>query len=104
MKQFIMRNSFSFALITVILLFAFIFVYKFSAGNSENYIEVTIKHGDTLWELAEEYNYDRMDISSFIVQVKQLNELNDSNIKAGDVILIPVSDEVQTHLTMTANE
>lgn len=100
MKQFIMRNSFSVLLIAVILLFAIIFLHKLSTGNSENYIEVTIEHGDTLWALAEQYNYDRMEISSFIEQVKQLNKLNESHIKAGDVILIPVSEDAQTHLTM----
>jgi len=101
MKHFVMRNSFSFALIALILLFAIIFVNKLSIGNSENnYIEVTVKQGDTLWHLAEEYNYGRMDTSSFIDQLKKINELNESNIKAGEVLLIPVSGEVQTHLSM----
>lgn len=101
MKRFVMRNSFSFALIALILLFAIIFVNKLSTGNVEiNYIEVTVKQGDTLWHLAEEYNYDRMDIPSFIAQLKNINELNESIIKAGDVILIPMSGDVQTHLSM----
>lgn len=101
MKHFVMRNSFSFALIALILLFAILFVNKLSTGNVDNnYIEVTVKQGDTLWHLAEEYNYDRMDIPSFIAQLQKINELNEANIKVGDVILIPVSGDIQTHLSM----
>lgn len=100
MKHFIIRNSFSFALVALILLFSMLFITKLSIVNSDSdYIEVTVEQGDTLWHLAEKYNSEKKDITSFISQVKKINELNESNIKVGDVILIPVTD-IETHFTM----
>jgi len=59
------------------------------ADSGPSYINVTVEKGDTLWDLAKEYNKGG-DIRMFIHQVRELNDLSGSVIIEGDVIKIPV--------------
>lgn len=51
---------------------------------------ITVEYGDTLWSIAEEfYTDDFSDISSYIEEIKDCNQLFDENIMAGECLIIP---------------
>ncbi len=56
-------------------------------------VEVTVKKGDTLWEIAKEYKEEGEDIRAFIYEIKKENNLQSVNIQPGETILIPVTIE-----------
>ena len=48
----------------------------------------TVQAGDTLWNLAKEYNNDD-NYKNYIKEVKSINHLNSDKIKSGEKIVIP---------------
>ena len=50
---------------------------------------VIVKSGDTLWDIAEQYKPDNIDIREYIYDVKTLNNIS-STIHEGDTILVYV--------------
>lgn len=58
-------------------------------------MRVTIEDGDTLWSLSRSLNVcpDDMDIRLYIDIVKDYNDLEDSNIDKGDMIIFPILAE-----------
>ncbi len=100
MKNFIVRNSFSFAFMGLIVLFSVICLLKYSIDDSSNYMEVTVVGGDSLWKIAAKYNDDRMETAEFISELKKVNNMNEDILQAGDVIMVPVKERHEKHLTM----
>lgn len=108
------KRFFRLVLITAILLFSFIFgamIHANAYSNGDHPIDregvsesalvssqqqviqfektVMIEQGDTLWSIAARHVPDRLDIRSYIVDIKQMNHLDDSLIQAGQIIVIP---------------
>jgi len=48
---------------------------------------ITIRSGDTLWSIAEKYN-KKGDIREYIYKLKELNNLKDSSIIAGNELKV----------------
>jgi 3D (Asp-Asp-Asp) domain-containing protein len=69
----------------------FLLAWAFSTPKEKEYeikqVEVIVKEGDTLWEIAEE-NCPSQDPRKIVYQIKQENEL-ERTIKAGDRLTIP---------------
>ncbi|MCD8390602.1 MAG: LysM peptidoglycan-binding domain-containing protein [Firmicutes bacterium] len=61
------------------------------AKNAEEGITVTVSSGDTLWGIAQKYNPENKDIRSVINKILRANGMTDSNIRAGDTLVIPVN-------------
>lgn len=59
------------------------------ADTNPEYSIVTVEKGDTLWNLAKEYNHGG-DIRSYIREVQKINDLTDGIIYEGDEIKMPV--------------
>ncbi len=57
--------------------------------QEKQYIEVVVKPGDTLWEIAESQNLDR-DLRESIFEIKETNRLSGNIIQPGQTILVPV--------------
>lgn len=58
------------------------------------YKEIAISSGDTLWSIAkyEQNNniyFKNIEIRDIVAEIKQLNNLSDSNLKIGDKLSIP---------------
>ena len=55
------------------------------------YTSITIKPGDTLWDIANEYidseHYKNQ--KEYMDEVKSINHLEDDNLKAGQIIVVP---------------
>ncbi len=59
------------------------------ADTNTVYTSVTVEKGDTLWNLARKYNKGG-DIRKYIRSIEKANNLNDSMIFEGDVLILPV--------------
>ncbi|WP_153127475.1 cell division suppressor protein YneA [Peribacillus tepidiphilus] len=91
MKNFLTNNFFSVLFIGVAFLFTLVFINAFSVDHQENLIEVTVKPGDTVWNLAKKYKSDNMSQKEMINWIKKHNHLDLEKIKPGQTILLPNS-------------
>ncbi len=91
-KKYILKNRRRF--FTFIMLLIIILTCTFLAGTvngtdtSENYITVTVEYGDTLWDIAREYNPEG-DIRQYIHRIEKFNNITDSTIYAGEILRLP---------------
>jgi cell division protein YceG involved in septum cleavage len=67
------------------------FLYASKPINKDDYLEITVASGDTLWELATKY-HDSHHLSTreFIDWVIDVNHLSGQQIVAGEKLVIPV--------------
>jgi len=59
------------------------------ADTAERYQTVVVEQGDTLWNIASEYN-NGQELRSYIDEVKKANNMESSVIYEGDVLKMPV--------------
>ena len=92
-KKYILKNRTRFytfiMIVTVIVSCIFLAVTAYGADTEERYTMVTVEKGDTLWDIAREYN-KKGDIRQYIRQIEKINHLSDSMIFEGDVLQLPV--------------
>jgi len=60
------------------------------AAGDTHWIQVEIAEGDTLWRIAERTLPPHTDIREYIRQIRKVNGLKNSNIRAGQKLLIPI--------------
>ena len=53
--------------------------------------EYYIRQGDTLWTLGQDLKHENDDLRAWIAAVKELNQMEDSCIKAGEIIKIYIA-------------
>ncbi len=54
------------------------------------YMSYEVQDGDTLWDLAGEYNdFSVQDSSTYIAEVRSMNHIDGDTIHAGDYIVLP---------------
>lgn len=61
-----------------------------SSLTKPEYASIQIEYGDTLWDLASEYNQEGKDIRKFVYEICELNEISADSIYPGLNILIPI--------------
>jgi len=66
-----------------------VFSVKAYGYKEEEYKEITVHQGDSLWCIAEKY-YSSGDIREYIYRIMKINHLSNSNIYAGSKLYIPV--------------
>ncbi|MCF8002122.1 MAG: LysM peptidoglycan-binding domain-containing protein [Halanaerobiales bacterium] len=84
--------------LTVIILsmILLISVLSFKAMTEKEiyYKDIEIKNGQTLWQIAESEFGSDSNIRKYVYQIKQINNLNDSNLSPGQIIKVPIEKEV----------
>lgn len=60
------------------------------ALTEQEYIQIQVESGDTLWSIADEYMPDDMDIREAVYMISDANDINDSQIYVGQTLEIPV--------------
>jgi hypothetical protein len=79
----------TFSILSMLLITSFVYASK--PVNKEEYLEITISTGDTLWGLAKKYSDSHhLSTSEFINWVMDVNHLTNQQINAGETIVIPV--------------
>lgn len=90
-KKYVLKNKSRF--ITIVIIFVLLFfttIYASSVyGYKEiNYRFVTVRNGDTLWDIANDYRKN-CDIRKYIYKIREINNLKDSIIYEGDILKLP---------------
>ncbi len=52
--------------------------------------QVVVSEGDSLWNIAADSSQGKMDVSEFVYHIKQINELESSSLKVGQVLSVPI--------------
>ncbi len=94
-KEFIKNNYYFAVLLAVCVSFAWVQFDKISM--EEQYMEIVINEGDTLWQLASNYSED-IPTTHWIAQVRSLNELPTDQIISGEMLRVPVKINKQTDI------
>ena len=104
MKAAVRRNRISFTARILFIACLAVLVTVFTAGiamrasakedgerpSRKYYMSYEVQPGDTLWDLASEYNdYSRQDTESYIASVKRTNHLTDDTIHVGQNLALP---------------
>ena len=94
-KTLKVKSRVRFTAFVLIMLFAVTGLFNTMLGlndalglTKQEYIEVNINSGDTLWTIAEQYMPSDMDIRKAVHITKNVNEI-DSQLQPGQTILIP---------------
>lgn len=97
-KQQVKRQKFLIGVIAVCLtLILSVKSAAFSSAAQDNeqtdhykyYKTIEIHKGDTLWDIARKYKTDEYDsVQDYIDEIKQINNLKDHNIQAGNYLII----------------
>ena len=94
MKKF-MR---SIVILNIIILSIIFLLAKVSFSHNDettmNYDTITISTGDTLWQIAllqQQINpyYETKDVRDIIAHIKKINQLQNSNLKVGQILKVP---------------
>jgi len=89
LKKGLLKTSF---IISITLLISFGIGLVTSSANSSadiKFIHVNVKHGDSLWLLADRFNNNHTDIRKLIYEIKKINNIGDV-IYPGQIIEIPL--------------
>jgi LysM repeat protein len=83
-------NKYKFIRSMSILVFLVVAIFNISiaTSNKTKTISYIVSKGDTLWTIAGEYKADNKDIRQYIYELKQLNNMTNSNIYEGQELKI----------------
>lgn len=91
-RKYVLKNRSRFyvfiMLLTILLSCIFLVATVNGADTGETYTTVIVEKGDTLWDLAEEYNKEG-DIRQYIHRVEMANNITDSTIYEGEILRLP---------------
>lgn len=88
------RNKAKFIRSMAIVIFLLVALFNISVAKSNTpeaeYIDYTITKGETLWSIAKEYTPDNKDIRQTIYEIKQINNMQTSNVYENQTIKIKI--------------
>lgn len=61
---------------------------KSVSKSKKEYEEYIVQEGDTLWNIALEYKDEKQDTREYIYELKKLNNMNTSELKTNEKIMI----------------
>lgn len=96
-KKYRITSKFRFTTFLVIVVLCIFTIIGTLAGNNivssssmNQYNQVKVESGDTLWDIASEYGSDDMDVRQVIHEICDLNEITADQLEAGQKIIVPV--------------
>lgn len=94
MKKYRIVNKYRF-FTTVSLMLLLLFISMFfivvnaKSTSTEILVPIYVNEGDSLWKLADKYCDESKDIRSYIDRIITINNLSDSNIMPGELLMFP---------------
>ena len=95
-KKYRINNRFRFitfmALMMVITVFAATTMFGFNEADSlstPSHVIVKVQPGDTLWDIADDYGPDDVDIRRVVYEICKLNDVNANSIHPGQTLIVP---------------
>ncbi len=61
-----------------------------SSSSVDQYYQVKVQSGDTLWQIASEYGPEDADIRQIVHEICDINEITADSLEAGQKIIVPV--------------
>jgi hypothetical protein len=96
-KRYRIKNRVRFASFIVISLLLVCTIFNTALGfndalalSEQQYIEIEVESGDTLWTIADEYMPDDMDIREAVYVICETNDIDANTLYAGQTLSIPV--------------
>lgn len=91
-RFFISIFTISLAIISIISLFINN-TEAYSSTYKQEYKEVVVKAGDTLWKIAKEHIPKDYDIRKMIYEIREINHLESADIYPGDMVKVPIINQ-----------
>ena len=96
-KRYRIKNRVRFASFIVISLLLVCTIFNTALGfndalalSEQQYIEIQVESGDTLWTIADEFMPDDMDIRKAVYMICETNDVDANTLYAGQTLSIPV--------------
>ena len=96
-KRYRIKNRIRFASFIVISLLLVCTIFNTALGfndalalSEQQYIEIQVESGDTLWTIADEYMPDDIDIREAVYMICDTNDVDANTLYAGQTLSIPV--------------
>ena len=96
-KRYRISNRFRFTVFVVLTIILLTTAINFALGLNtaasltiQDYMDVEIKSGDTLWNIAQTYMPDDMDTRKAVYQLCSLNDISADPLYAGMTIQVPI--------------
>jgi hypothetical protein len=98
MKKYKIVNKYRFFTIVslvLVMLFVSMFFIVVNAKSTSTVVlvPVYVSEGDNLWQLSVQHSDGKIDIRNYIDNVISINNLSDSNIKPGELLMFPQYNE-----------
>ncbi len=78
-------------LLTVFIIFGASMIFSSGgAADVPDYTKIMVQPNDTLWKIARNHLPAGMDIREFIFVIKKVNNVQNSIIHPGDILLLPI--------------
>ncbi len=91
----IRKNTFVLLTMTLILCLGTLAMGGEKGVQTETWYEcVMVQKGDSIWKIAEEYKMEGMDTEQMIADIMEVNGLKNTNMRAGESIIVPVTRAV----------
>ena len=71
----------------------FFIVVNAKSTSTAVLVPVYVSEGDNLWKLSAQYADGKTDIRNYIDRVMRINNLSNTNIKPGDLLMFPQDQE-----------
>ncbi|KMY49659.1 cell division suppressor protein YneA [Peribacillus loiseleuriae] len=101
MKKLLKSHTYTLLLAGIVFIFSLFFSMNRNHDNLDNYISVTIDHGDTLWKMAEIYSTDDLSRDEFIEWIITHNEISAKSLVPGESIILPIA---KTNLSLASKQ
>lgn len=88
-RRGILKTSFMISILVLFFLGIAFVTNTANASKPEQFIQVNVQAGDSLWAIADRYDNNQIDLRKFIYQIKEINKIDDT-IYPGQVLYIPV--------------
>ena len=82
----------SMLLVIMLTLALTVFIKSSATGTlQEEYKQITVKTGDTIWRIASDNKGNETNLEEMIYTINQVNNLHDTNLQPGQVLKIPLN-------------